>query len=627
MSNINRDKLFTIIAGLFGVYQLIILSRVFTWFGYYIPKQIHLSISLLMALILVFILNRGGKKQDTAIPWYDYLLMLFAMIGAGFVILFNDKVLEISNYGYLQTGEIVLALLLVIPILEAVRRRTGIILSLLILFFLIIVMFQGFLPGILSGQGYGLDRLLYSGYVGTNGIFGLPLNVAAGILMAFLIFGSFLQKAGAGKWFMDLSTSLTGWSRGGPAKAAVIASALFGSISGSPSANTATTGAFTIPLMKSVGYRPAFAGAVEAVASTGGQVLPPVMGAIAFVMAEWIGVPYADIVKAAFIPAVLYFVLVFFAVHFQAYRDNVKILPFSQLPNIFKVIKEGWFYSIPMLALIYFLLGAKFQPDLAAVLSIPFVIGISFLSKNKEYWMMPKNIWDGIVSAVKSWITIGVVTGAVGLMIGALELSGLGIKFSDFILAVSGEKLFLTLVLVGLASLLLGMGLDSIPAYITLATLLVPALISLGVPEISAHLFVIFWGLSSFITPPVCIAVFVACGISGSKIWETGWEAVKLGIAIYIVPFLFIYKPALLLNSNLLDILISISVVVIGGLAITSGVRGYGIRIMNSMERIISVIGGALFITPNIWMLFIGVALMLISLGMQTKNRKAMASV
>ncbi|HXF86827.1 MAG TPA: TRAP transporter large permease subunit, partial [Xanthobacteraceae bacterium] len=305
-----RFPVITAIAAGFALYALALVGQLPGWFGVFVPGQIHGAISLCVAVTLVFLLHgprtEHGKKRDTDDPgrlrrlrWYDYLLVASAAVGAGYVVLFYDDVLDYGMLGFLDTKGMVLALLLVVPLLEAVRRTTGVVLPLIILFFVGVTLFQPYMPGVLYGQGYALDRLLYSAYVGESGIFGLPLKVAVNIVIVFTIFGALLQRSGAGRWFIDLSLALAGWSRGGPAKVAVLSSAMFGSISGSPSSNAASTGVFTIPMMKSIGYTPAFAAAVEAVASTGGMILPPVMGAIAFVMAEWVGVGYAEVVVAA----------------------------------------------------------------------------------------------------------------------------------------------------------------------------------------------------------------------------------------------------------------------------------------------------------------------------------------
>jgi TRAP transporter 4TM/12TM fusion protein len=535
--------------------------------------------------------------------------MASGVLGSGFVIFFHESILDYGEYGYLDTKGIILASMLVLPVLEAVRRTTGWALPIIITIMVLITIFQKFLPGLLYGRGYPLDRLLYSTYVGNAGIFGLPLGIAANIVIVYLIFGALMDRAGASRWFMDMALALTGWSRGGPAKAAVLASAMFGSISGSPSGNSATTGVFTIPMMKKIGYTPAFAAAVEAVASTGGMILPPVMGAIAFLMAEWLEIPYSSIVVAAAVPAMLYFLIIFVSVHLQAHKDGIKAMKRSDLPDFWPSFVKGWYYLIPMAALVYFLVIVSLPPGMSGLYTCGVVVVVSFLSTNREHWLLPKKITMAFDEGVRRWITVASITAAVGIMIGALELSGVGLKVSRFIIDLAGGDLTLTLLLVGIVSLIVGMGLDATPAYVTLATLMAPALIRLGVPDISAHLFVIYWGLASFFTPPTCIAIFVTAGIANSKIWASGWEGVKLGIAAFVIPFAFVYSPALLLNGTLEEIVLAVTTAVIGASLVAAGIRGYLFGLLNLIQRIVLFAGGLFLIAPDITFPLIGLGI------------------
>lgn len=618
----------TLITAVIGMYHLVIVGQLPTWLGLFLPNQIHLAISAICALFLIFSLRRAGAKHDSpqgtekvegraSIPWYDYVLMASTAVGAGFVIFFFDRIDDYGMFGELDTLGVTMALCLAIPLFEAVRRTTGWALPIIIMTFVLGTIFQQFLPGLLYGKGYPVERLLFSSYVGESGIFGLPLNVAANIVIVFLIFGALMQVAGAGRWFIDIALALTGWSRGGPAKAAVLSSALFGSISGSPSGNAASTGVFTIPMMKEIGYRPAFAGAVEAVASTGGQILPPVMGAIAFVMAEWIEVSYATVVIAATVPALLYFLIVFASVHLQARKDGVAAMPRSKLPPFWSSLLRGWFYLIPIAGLIYFLLVQGLPPGMAAMYTCGLAVLCSFFSRNREHWLTPRNIMLAIEDGVKRWVVVAAITGSVGIMIGALELSGVGIKLSGFIVDLAGGNLYLALLLVGFASLIVGMGLDAIPAYITLATLMAPALITLGVPDIAAHLFVVYWGLASFYTPPMCIVVYVTIGISGSKVWETGWEAVRLGIAAFVIPFAFALNPALMLRSDIGHIIQAVSTATIGSVLIACAVRGFALCNLTVVERILCFGAGVLFIAPGIQPPLIGLAIVAAVVALQ----------
>jgi TRAP transporter 4TM/12TM fusion protein len=602
------------------LYHVVIVGNLAAMAGFFMPDQMHGAISLACALTIIFFLVPAGgsghgvsREEAPSGPrrpaWFDYLLIACTWVSLGYVVFFYQSVVDYSMFGFLDTKGLVLALLICLPLIEAVRRTTGVTLPILVGVLVLATIFQNVLPGILYGRGYEIDRLLYAAYVGESGIFGLPLRVATNIIIIFVAFGALMEQSGAGRWFLRLALAATGRSYGGPAKAAVVASALFGSISGSPSANVATIGVFTIPLMKEVGYRPAFAGAVEAVASTGGQILPPVMGAIAFVMAEWIRVPYSTIAMAAAVPAALYFIVVFISVHLQARRSGLAPMRREDLPKLGPAFREGWYYLIPIAALIYFLLIKAYPPGMAGVLTFPFVIGASFLSRDRNDWLLPRKLAAASVRAVRGWITIAAITAFVGIMIGAIELSGIGVKISTAILNLSGGNLIVTLLLVGLASFVLGMGLDSIPVYITLATLMAPALTELGVSQIAAHLYVIYWGLASFFTPPLCIAVFVSIAISGSKLWETGWEAVRLGVAAFIIPIAFVLDEGLLLQGSPGKIAWAIATAFVGAYCLACGLQGFALRPLQLWRRLAIGIGGVLMIGPGVTPLLVGAAL------------------
>lgn len=605
----------TIIAGLLAVYNLVVASRLPTFFGFFIPAAQHRAINLFMIVFLVyFLFSANGESRQGRTSWLDGMLMLSGLIGAGFAAFNYQALLDYSLYGYMDTKGIILACLAMVAILEMMRRLSGWVLPLIIVLFLAMTMFQRYLPGILYGKGYGLDRLTYAVFTGTSGIFGVPLGVASTVLITYIIFAGLLHKAGAGQWFIDLALAATGRTKGGPAKAAVVASGLFGMISGSPSANVAAVGTFTIPLMKSVGYSSSFAGAVEAVASTGGQFMPPVMGAVAFIMAEWLNVPYGQIALAAFLPALIYYVVLFMSIHFESGRLQLNALPKERLPVLNVTLKRGWYYFLPIAVLLYALIGLDYQPEMAAIFAMAAMIGCSFITKDRSLHLTPAKIWQAMIQGVRNWLIIGAITAGVGMLIGSLELSGLSIRFTRFFLDLSGGDLLLTLILIGVASFILGMGLDSIPSYITLASIAAPALVQLGLPPMVAHLYVMYWGLSSFITPPVCLAVYISCGISGSKIWETGWEAVRLGIAVFLVPFAFVYNQSLLMQGSIWQILFSAATAIAGAVLLASGLRGYASRPLRIYQRVLVAVGGLLLIGPGTWTALIGVGLACIGL-------------
>jgi TRAP transporter 4TM/12TM fusion protein len=392
---------------------------------------------------------------------------------------------------------------------------------------------------------------------------------------------------------------------------------MFGSISGSPSGNAATIGVFTIPLMMKIGYKPAFAAAVEAVASTGGMILPPVMGAIAFIMAEWIGVSYVEVVVAATVPALLYYLIVFVSVHLQAHKSGIAPMKRVDLPRFWTTLVKGWYYLIPIVALFQFLVIQDRPPEMAAIMASGFVVAASFIARDRSKWLTPYRIMVAFDEAVNRWIIIAVITAAVGIMIGALELSGVGIKFSQFIVSLAHGNLLLTLLLVGFVSLVVGMGLDATPAYITLATLMAPALVRLDVSPMAAHLFVIYWGLASFYTPPTCIAVFITAGIANSKVWETGWEAIRLGIAAFLIPFAFVFDNGLLLQADLGQTVRATVTAVVGSVLLACGIQGYALDHLSPLQRLLFIAGGLLFIAPGWKLPLAGLAIVTVAYSMR----------
>jgi len=600
------DRVIEVVAFLTAVYHLVVVGRTFIYMGVFFPTPLHRAVSLTCALLLAYLMHMNRRSRLNAGFWSDLVLLVLGMVPLGFIILFYDRVTDYDAYGFLDLPGVILAFALAISLLVALKRAVGWVLVGIVFCFLFVARFQNVLPGLLFGRGYEWDRLAYAIYVPGEGIFGVPLGVASTIVIVFLIFAQLLQCAGVGEWFSELAMALAGWTRGGAAKTAVLASAFFGTISGSPSANAATTGAVTIPLMIRAGYRPAFAGAVEAASSAGGQILPPVMGAIAFVMADFLGVPYAEVAVAAALPAFLYFVIVFMGVDFEAARQGLAGLPRAQLPPLGATFRKGWYFLVPIGVMVYLMLVENFDPDMAGIFSLPLLVAISFLSKDKEKRLYPNAIYGALVNAVYTWIPLAILTAAVGMLVAALGLSGLGTKFSRALVDVSGGNLPIALAMVGLASLILGMGMDSLPAYITVATLCAPALILMGVPDIAAHLFVVYWGLASHITPPVCVTVFVTCSISGAGIWETGKDAVRLAIGKYLLPFSFALHPALLLRGSLDSVLLAAVSALVGAISLSAGTIGFGLRILAWPVRALLIVGGVFLILPGWNMLAVG---------------------
>jgi TRAP transporter 4TM/12TM fusion protein len=494
---------------------------------------------LLFALVLLFLLyprfGRGVGKTPGVVDW---LLVAASIVTIGYLWL-NHKYLydRFVFVDELHTTDLILGTAFILIVLEATRRAIGWAMPITALLFVAYALFVAKVAP---------SSVIEINYLTTEGIFGIPLSVSATYVILFILFGAFVERSGAGRMFMDFALSLTGHSVGGPAKVAVITSGLFGTISGSAVANVMTTGTFTIPMMMRLGYRPAFAGAVEAVASTGGQIMPPIMGAAAFVMAEFLGVSYLTVAVFALIPALLYYVAVFVAVHFEALRTGMKGLPREECPRLLPVLKERGHLFLP-LVIIVAVLVAGYSAPFAALFGILSVVPVALMRKSTRSAINLKGIVDALDSGARGALTIAAACACAGIVIGAIAQTGLGLTFTSFVLAVAQNSLIPALVLTMLAGIILGMGLPTTPAYIIQVALLVPALVKLGIVVQAAHLFVFYFAILSAITPPVALAVYAACGLSRSNLWETGWAAVKLGATGYIVPFMFAFSPALLL--------------------------------------------------------------------------------
>jgi TRAP transporter 4TM/12TM fusion protein len=614
----------TAVAIIAACYHMLVVGQVFTLFGFFLSPITHRAISLLFALSLLYVIfpaRKGSTKRG--LPWYDILLLLLCVvIPLGFIIAFPEAMFDYSEYGTLDLKGVIFTYTLMLAVLEGARRAGGsIVLPALMLTVFLMTLFNNYMPALLHGSGFSLNELGFIFYVGTHGFFGVPTRVASTIIAMFMVFSQTLRATGGSDWLIKLALCLVGSSKGGAAKAAVVASAFFGTISGSPSSNAAATGIVTIPLMKKAGYRPEFAAAVEATASTGGQILPPVMGAVAFIMAEWLSIRYVDVVFAAIVPALLYFLVVFYGVHIRAVQHNLEAIPREAISPVLLVIKEGWFYTIPLGVLVYLLIVAQYPAEVAAfagTLSM-LVLGV-FVDKEKRKLSFPslrdagirvKGLVVSLGDGMKIWFRVAVICAAVGILIGCFTHSGVGLRTAAFIIEFSGERLIFVMVLVALAAYVLGMGIDTLPLYITMAILVAPALEKLDVLPISAHLFVLFWGLTSNLTPPVCLAVYVTSAIAESNIWRTGLEAMRLGVVLFVLPFAFVYYPALHLQGSLVDIAAAISRTLIATAGITGGLTGFFLRGTTWIQRIFLIGGGLLLLIHGNYIWAVGVGLLL----------------
>ncbi|MFH1125246.1 MAG: TRAP transporter permease [Pseudomonadota bacterium] len=591
-------KITSILTVAMTLYQFLYVSAIFDWMEIFIPRVVYLATSLCFVLVLVFLLfpMTKGAPRDR-IPWYDALFLALSMAGTGYVgYLWSSE--AAFQYVYATTEGVVLGFITVGLVLEATRRLVGWTMPLIVVSFLLYAKFCNYLPGLLHGRGYALERMAGNLYISGEGLFGLPLGIAFTIVIAYILFSQFLFHSGAGKFFIDLAYSMVGHFRGGPAKVSVVASAIFGTLSGSPVGNVVSTGVITIPMMKGLGYKPHFAAAVEAVSSNGGQIMPPVMGAVVFIMCEFLGLPYWSICVAAALPALLYFLAVFLMVDAEAVLSGLKGLPRSELPSFKATIISGWPFFVPLCLLIFLLAVARYAPERAAIYALGAIIVVSAIKK--ETRMGPSKIMRALQETGVAMLTVAATCAAAGLILGSLSMTGIGIRLSSLLVHLSGGSLPLLLILAAAASFVLGMGVTVTACYIMLAILVAPAMIKLGVLPLAAHFFVLYWGLVSFITPPVAIAVFAAAAIAKSDPLRSGVTATRLGVITYIIPFMFVYAPALLMSGSRVEVAVAFVTSIIGCTALAGGLSGYMlIRKVTWIQRPLLIISALLLMYPG----------------------------
>ncbi|MBB1243787.1 TRAP transporter permease [Streptomyces durbertensis] len=585
--------------GCFQIYTALSLSL-----NSYLQRVLH----LMFVLVLVFVTRPAGKgRWARRLPMavVDALLVLAAVTVSLYPVLDYDGI--VARAGIPSTADLAMGTVAILLLLEACRRAIGTFMAVLVACFLCYAWLGPLLPGLLSHRGYTVQRIVSHTYLFQEGIYGLALGVAATFVFMFILFGAVLEKTGGGSFFINVAYALTGKYRGGPAKGAVVASALMGSVSGSAIANTVTTGSFTIPMMKKAGYRPHEAGGVEAAASTGGQLLPPLMGAGAFVMAELIGVPYIEIVKVAIIPALMYFAVIFLFVDILARRHGIRRLPAEDLPRMREVMAGG-FHFLPPLILLVTLLTLHFTPLLAGLYATAALAVVAMLRASTR--MSLKDVGEVFALAARNTLSVSVATAAAGVVVGVVGLTGLGLKFSSMMLSWGGGYLLPTLLLIAVASMVLGMGLPVTAAYIVLIVLAGPALLDLGVPLIVAHMIVYWYSQDSNVTPPVALSGFAAAGIAGSSPIRTSMAAWKFSKGLYVIPVLMAYSP-LLLNGPVSEIILAVVTGLIGLMTFAVAIEGFWLRRTTAFERLAAVAATGLLLTPYLVADVIGAVLAL----------------
>jgi TRAP transporter 4TM/12TM fusion protein len=588
------------------------LFQLYTGFAGTLDAYLQRSIHLMFAMVLAFLLMPSGKRPGHHILDLGMILSVFLVNGYIFL-----------NYGYLTAeryvmvtpttqAQEILGALAIIVLLEATRRAVGTALTVVMIVFLAYAFVGPYLPGMLNHSGIYPGELLDYLYLSTEAIYGVALGVSATFVAPFIIFAALLRYTGISSFFYDVSAAIAGRARGGPAKIAVVASAFFGMISGSGTANTASIGPITIPMMKKIGYKPHFAGAVEAVASTGGQIMPPVMGATAFVISAFTGVPYITICIYAIFPAILYFTSIFFMVHMEALKTGIKG---SEEKVDWKTsVKTHSHMVLPIILLVFLLLSGR-SAMFAGSYSILGVVVMSMFRKVTRLDL--SKLLRSLEEGATGLISVAVPCAAAGIIIGVVNLTGLGTRLTDSLMFIAGGNVYIALIVAMVTSLILGMGMPTTPAYLVEVALVIPALIGMGIPVIIAHLFAFYFACISLITPPVAITAYAAAAIAGADVWKTGWKAFQLGIAAYIVPYMFVFSPALLLIGPALEVVIAVVTALIGVFCLAFAIEGYLWSSATWLERACAGAAALLLIMPKTSTAVPGLALMAIFITSQ----------
>lgn len=600
-------------------YSFLYLMNLLTSAGLFIYSGTHNGIFLAVVLTIVFLFVPASRSAPkTRVPWYDFIFIIFSLVGTLYFAIHYEHIIKTSGVG-ITFMEKILGLLTMFALLEALRRTLGWAMIIVVLFFLIHAKFTYLFPGILNGPQFSWDRVLTYLYLSDQGIFGVVLKIATTIIISFMIFGAFLDLSGAGNTFIKLSLALLGHVRGGAAKVAILGSALFGTVTGSPMAEIGVIGNFTIPLMKRTGYSPTFAAAAEATAACGGVIDPPVMGAVAFVMADFTGIGYGKIAVAAILPAVLYYLSLYFQLDLRAASTGLVGLPKSELPKVKEALKESWLLFIPVAVLIVWMMALNEEPTQSVYIALAVLIFLGLLNRRNRL-TLPRII-KSLENAGKSMIDITPICGVAGIIVGSLTLTGLGINLSSVLVTLSGGSLLLLSVLTAVAIYIMGMGISAIASYTLMAILVAPALIQMGVPMIVAHFFIFYIGVSTFITPPFAPAAYVAAAVAGADPMRVGYTAMRLAIVAYLVPFISIYQPALLWQGTTVEIAIAAATGILAIYALSVGFEGFCLTSLKWPERVLWLAGGFLLFVPHIPLMVPG--LLLIAIGFITQLLKS----
>lgn len=586
-------------------------------------EEIRLT-SFMGLIILMGFLIYPSKKGDQKVNHMPISDIIFMIVGVGSFFYFTFNVNQIINQGTRFTWfQIVIGILAILALIEVTRRCVGLPILIVAGVFIVYALAYGLTnPEFFGRLRYLVRNLFYT----KEGIFSTPVNVCSKYIVVFIIFGAFLERTGISNFFIDLANCIAGRFAGGPAKVSVISSALCGMVSGSSVGNTVTTGSVTIPMMKKTGYKPEFAGAVEATSSTGGQIMPPIMGAAAFLMADFVGVPYSSIIGRAILPAILYFAGIFISVHLEAKKLDLHGMPKEQLPKAKKLVKKIYLL-LPLVMLVVWVSGNFMTMQKAASLAIVLTVVVSLF--NKDNRITPGKILEALEAGGKSAITVGAACGVAGIISGTITMTGLANDIINAIVSVAGDRLIIALILTMLCCIVLGMGVPTTANYCIMAATTAPILIRMGVPVMAAHFFVFYFGIVADITPPVALAAYAGSAIAKSNPMKTAFNASKLAVAAFIVPYMFCFNPAMLLIDTTAIQVVQIAITAfIGIFALAAALEGYCFANMNAVIRIVIAAGGLLLIHPALATDLVGLIIVFVSLGFQyvlSKKRKAAA--
>ena len=634
-------------------YITVIISIIFVAFQLYatlsgaITAQILRATHLAFVQLLAFLLFPATKKMPrNTLPFYDVLL---GITGAAcwMYIVINFQTL-VRRSGNNTTLDVIIGIIGILILFESCRRIVGLPIMIIAGIFVVYAFTGKYLPGFLHHRGYSLQRVVCHLFYNTEGIMGTPIGACSTFIFLFILFGALLEKTGIGQFFIDLCNAIAGGASGGPAKVAVLSSALLGTVSGSSVSNTVGSGSFTIPMMKRLGYKGEFAGAVEAAASTGGQLMPPIMGAAAFLMAESLGMPYITIVKAAIIPALLYFTGIFITVHLEAKKLGLKGMEKDKLPKFLPLFARKGYMILPLFVIIWFLCSGKTAVfaalmGIVACLLIGIVVSIVDLAKGKKPTFGSKDLIDVMCAAARNIISVAIACGMAGIIIGIVTLTGLGLKLGAGLVSLAGGKLFLTLIFTMLASIILGMGAPTTANYLITSTITAGAIIQLGVQPLAAHMFAFYFGIIADVTPPVALAAIAGAAIAKARPMKTAFNATKLAIGAFIIPYMFVYNSQMLMiDASIGRILFIIATALIGMFGISVALEGYGFNFtgllhgsskaaglvitLDVIERLLFAIAGLLCVIPETRSDIIGLCMMAVLIAYQIIVKKVSSS-